>query len=199
MISLTYNGLEQDGKTVTQGGYSTQIVTDEAYTLRVSDKLPLAGVAPLLCAGITTYSPLRHWKVGPGSKVGVVGLGGLGHMALKFATSFGAEVTLFSTSESKRRDAEKLGANHFVITSNPDNFKPLANKLDFIIDTVAGPARLLGLPQHAQPRRHDVLRRHPDRADHRARLQPARPAPQPFELRRRRHGRDAGDARLLRG
>jgi uncharacterized zinc-type alcohol dehydrogenase-like protein len=139
MLSLTYNGTEQDGKTATQGGYSTQIVTDEAYTLRVSDKLSLPGVAPLLCAGITTYSPLRHWKVGKGTKVGVVGLGGLGHMALKFAASFGADVTLFSTSESKRKDAEKLGANHFCITSNPDNFKPLANSLDFIIDTVAAP------------------------------------------------------------
>jgi len=138
-LSLTYNGLEQDGKTPTQGGYSTQIVTDENYTLRVSDKLSLEGVAPLLCAGITTYSPLRHWKVGKGSKVGVVGLGGLGHMALKFAASFGAEVTLFSTSESKRADAKKLGAHHFVITSNPDNFKPLANSLDFIIDTVSAP------------------------------------------------------------
>jgi uncharacterized zinc-type alcohol dehydrogenase-like protein len=136
-LSLTYNGLEQDGKTVTQGGYSTQIVTDEHYVLHVSDKLPLAGVAPLLCAGITTWSPLRHWKVGPGSKVGVVGLGGLGHMALKFAASLGADVTLFSTSESKRKDAARLGANHFCLTSNPDNFKPLANSLDFIIDTVA--------------------------------------------------------------
>ncbi len=138
-MSATYNGLEQDGKTVTQGGYSTQIVTDENYTLHVSDKLSLAGVAPLLCAGITTYSPLRHWGVGKGSKVGVVGLGGLGHMALKFAASFGADVTLFSTSESKRKDAEKLGANHFVITKDPDNFKPLANSFDFIIDTVSAP------------------------------------------------------------
>jgi uncharacterized zinc-type alcohol dehydrogenase-like protein len=139
LLSQTYNGVEQDGKTVTQGGYSTQIVTDENYTLHVSEKLSLPGVAPLLCAGITTYSPLRHWKVGPGSKVGVVGLGGLGHMALKFAASFGADVTLFSTSESKRKDAEKLGANHFCITKNPDNFKPLANSLDFIIDTVSAP------------------------------------------------------------
>jgi len=138
-LSLTYNSLEQDGKTVTQGGYSTQIVTDEHYTLSVSDKLSLPGVAPLLCAGITTYSPLRHWKVGPHSKVGVVGLGGLGHMALKFAASFGADVTLFSTSESKRADAEKLGANHFVITKHAENFKPLANSLDFIIDTVSAP------------------------------------------------------------
>ncbi len=139
LISLTYNGVEQDRKTVTQGGYSTQIVTDEHYTLRVSDKLPLAGVAPLLCAGITTYSPLRHWGVKKGSKVGVVGLGGLGHMALKFAASFGADVTLFSTSESKRKDAEKLGAAHFCNTKDPENFKALANSLDFIIDTVSAP------------------------------------------------------------
>jgi alcohol dehydrogenase (NADP+) len=138
-LSLTYNSVEQDGKTVTQGGYSTQIVTDENYTLHISDKLSLPGVAPLLCAGITTYSPLRHWKVGPGSKVGVAGLGGLGHMALKFAVAFGAEVTLFSTSESKRADAKKLGAHHFVLTSEPDNFKPIANTLDFIVDTIAAP------------------------------------------------------------
>ncbi len=137
LISTTYNGVEQDGKTHTMGGYSTQIVTDEAYTLHVSDKLSLPAVAPLLCAGITTYSPLKHWKAEKGSKIGVVGLGGLGHMALKFAASFGAEVTLFTTSKSKQADAERLGAHHVVITSNP--FKPLANKLDFIVDTVSAP------------------------------------------------------------
>jgi len=139
LLSQTYNGLEQDRKNATQGGYSTQIVTDEHYTLQVSDKLSLPGVAPLLCAGITTYSPLRHWKVVSGSKVGVVGLGGLGHMALKFAASFGAEVTLFSTSESKRKDAEKLGAAHFVNTKDAANFKAVSRSLDFIIDTVSAP------------------------------------------------------------
>jgi uncharacterized zinc-type alcohol dehydrogenase-like protein len=94
-------------------------------------------VAPLLCAGITTYSPLRHWKIGRGHKVGVVGLGGLGHMAVKLAHSFGAEVTLFSTSKSKQADAKRLGAHHFVVTADPENFKPPANQLDFIIDTVS--------------------------------------------------------------
>jgi uncharacterized zinc-type alcohol dehydrogenase-like protein len=136
-LAPTYNGYEMDRKTPTYGGYSAHIVVDEAYTLRVSDKLPLEGVAPLLCAGITTYSPLRHWKVERGTKVGVVGLGGLGHMAVKFAVSFGAEVTLFSTSKSKEQDARRLGAHHFVITSDPENFKPLANQLNFIIDTVS--------------------------------------------------------------
>jgi alcohol dehydrogenase (NADP+) len=138
-MSATYNGYEQDHKTPTYGGYSTHIVVDENYTLHISDKLPLEGVAPVLCAGITTYSPLRHWKVGKGSKVGVVGLGGLGHMAVKFAASFGAEVTLFSTSKSKQADAKRLGAHHFVVTPDPANFKPLANQLDFIIDNVSAP------------------------------------------------------------
>lgn len=97
-LIATYNAYEKDGKTPTYGGYSTQIVVDESYTLKVSEKLSLEAVAPLLCAGITTYSPLRHWKVGKGHKVGIMGLGGLGHMAVKFAASFGAEVTMLSTS-----------------------------------------------------------------------------------------------------
>src|SRR5438552_7863520 len=102
-LVLTYNGLEQDGKTPTYGGYSSHIVVDEHYTLKISPKLLLANVAPLLCAGITTYSPLRHFNVGPGQRVGVVGLGGLGHMAVKLAASMGAEVTVFSTSKPKNR------------------------------------------------------------------------------------------------
>ncbi len=138
-MTVTYNGYERDGKTPTYGGYSTHIVVDENYTLHISDKLPLAGVAPLLCAGITTYSPLRHWKIGKGSKVGVVGLGGLGHMAVKLANSLGAEVTLFSSSKSKQADSKRLGAHHFVHSSDPDNFKPLSNQLDLIIDTVSAP------------------------------------------------------------
>ena len=137
--TVTYNGLERDGKTPTYGGYSTHIVVDQDYALHISDKLSLAAVAPLLCAGITTYSPLRHWKVGPGSKIGVVGLGGLGHMAVKFGAAFGAEVTLFSTSPDKEADARKLGAHHFALSRNPDTFQQLAGKLDFIIDTVSAP------------------------------------------------------------
>jgi uncharacterized zinc-type alcohol dehydrogenase-like protein len=135
----TYNGLERDGKTPTYGGYSTHVVVDENYTLHVSDKLPLEAVAPLLCAGITTYSPLKHWKIGKGSKVGVIGLGGLGHMAVKFGAAFGAEVTLFSTSPGKEADAKKLGAQKFALTSEPDTFKKMAGTLDFIIDTVSAP------------------------------------------------------------
>lgn len=135
----TYNALERDGKTPTYGGYSTQIVVDEKYTLHVSEKLPLSGVAPLLCAGITTYSPLRHLGVGKGHKVGVLGLGGLGHMGVKFAASFGAEVTMLSHSKSKEADAKKLGAHHFALTSDPEVLKSLRNKFDFILNTVSAP------------------------------------------------------------
>lgn len=135
----TYNGLEMDRKTPTYGGYSTQIVTDEKYTLKISPNLPLEGVAPLLCAGITTYSPLRHWKVGKGHKVGILGLGGLGHMAVKLAASFGAEVTMLSTSPSKEVDARRLGAHHFALTSDKEVLKGLRNKFDFIINTVSAP------------------------------------------------------------
>jgi uncharacterized zinc-type alcohol dehydrogenase-like protein len=135
----TYNALERDGKTPTYGGYSTQIVVDEKYTLHVSDKLPLSGVAPLLCAGITTYSPLRHLGVTKGHKVGVLGLGGLGHMGVKFAASFGAEVTMLSHSKSKEADAKKLGAHHFALTSDPEVLKSLRNKFDFILNTVSAP------------------------------------------------------------
>jgi uncharacterized zinc-type alcohol dehydrogenase-like protein len=135
----TYNAYERDGKTISQGGYSSQIVVDQDFVLKVSDKLPIEGVAPLLCAGITTYSPLRHWKVGKGHKVAVLGLGGLGHMAVKFASSFGAEVTMLSTSASKEKDAKRLGAHHFALTKDRDQVKALSNKFDFIINTVSAP------------------------------------------------------------
>ena len=135
----TYNALEKDGKTVTYGGYSKAIVTTEDFVLKVSEKLDLQAVAPLLCAGITTYSPLRHWGVGKGHKVGVLGLGGLGHMAVKFAASFGAEVTMLSHSPSKEADAKRLGAHRFALTSNEETIKSLANHFDFIIDTVSAP------------------------------------------------------------
>jgi uncharacterized zinc-type alcohol dehydrogenase-like protein len=133
----TYNSYEKDGKTVTYGGYSNRIVTTEDFVLKVSEKLPLEGVAPLLCAGITTYSPLRHWKVGKGHKVGVLGLGGLGHMAVKFAVSFGAEVTMLSTSPQKEADAKRLGAHRFALTKDKDQLKELTKYFDFIIDTVS--------------------------------------------------------------
>jgi uncharacterized zinc-type alcohol dehydrogenase-like protein len=133
----TYNALEKDGTTVTYGGYSKQIVADENFVLHVSEKLAIEGVAPLLCAGITTYSPLRKWKVGQGHKVGVLGLGGLGHMAVKFAVSFGAEVTMLSTSPAKEADAKRLGAHKFALTSDETSIKGLGNYFDFIIDTVS--------------------------------------------------------------
>ena len=135
----TYNGRERGTGLTTYGGYSTTIVVNEDYTLHVSDKLPLAGVAPLLCAGITTYSPLRYVGVGKGHKVAVLGLGGLGHMAVKFAVAFGAEVTMLSSSPSKQADAEKLGAHHFALTSDAETMKGLANTFDFILKTVSAP------------------------------------------------------------
>lgn len=135
----TYNARERETNAPTYGGYSTQIVVDEHYTLKVSDKLPLSGVAPLLCAGITTYSPLRHVGVGKGHKVAVLGLGGLGHMAVKFAAAFGAEVTMLSGSPSKEADAKKLGAHHFALTSDEATMKSLAGQFDFILNTVSAP------------------------------------------------------------
>jgi uncharacterized zinc-type alcohol dehydrogenase-like protein len=137
--SPTYNGLEQDKKTPTYGGYSKMIVADQDFVLQISDKLPLQNVAPLLCAGITTYSPLRHWKVGTGHKLAVLGLGGLGHMAVKFGVSFGAEVTMLSSSPSKQEDARKLGAHKFVLTSDREQLKSVQGSFDFIIDTVSAP------------------------------------------------------------
>lgn len=133
----TYNSVELDGKTQTQGGYSSHITVKEKYVLKIKKGLPLERVAPLLCAGITTYSPLKRYGTKKGKKVGVVGLGGLGHMAVKIAKAMGAEVTVFSTSPHKERDAKKLGAKHFVVTKDLKNFTPWLGKLDLIIDTVS--------------------------------------------------------------
>lgn len=137
--AFTYNGTEMDRKTPTFGGYSDSVVVDEAFVLHVSEKLDLAAAAPLLCAGITTYSPLRHWNTKKGDKVGVVGLGGLGHMAVKLAAAMGAEVTMLSTSKSKEADARRLGAHHFGLTSDEATFKELAGRFDLIIDTISAP------------------------------------------------------------
>jgi uncharacterized zinc-type alcohol dehydrogenase-like protein len=134
----TYNGKDYDG-TPTFGGYAKHIVVRADYAFTISHKLDLAATAPLLCAGITTYSPLRNWKVGPGKKVGIVGLGGLGHMALKFAHAFGAHVVQFTTSESKVADAKKLGAHEVIITKNADELAKHANTFDFILDCVSAP------------------------------------------------------------
>ncbi len=137
--AMTYNGTEMDRRTPTYGGYSKQVVVDERFTLRLSPDLDLAGTAPLLCAGITTYSPLRHWRAGKGTRVGVVGLGGLGHMAVKLAASMGAEVTMLSTSRAKEPDARRLGAHHFALTSDPATFTRLAGHFDLLLDTVSAP------------------------------------------------------------
>lgn len=166
---FTYNGIDKIDGSVTYGGYSTQIVVDENFVLQIPKEFKekdLAGVAPLLCAGITTYSPLRHWKIGKGSRVGVVGIGGLGHVAIKIAHAMGAYVVVFTTSESKIKEAKKLGANEVVISKNEEEMKKFTNSLDFIINTVAashnldafmtllkldGTMCLIGAPAHPHP------------------------------------------------
>ena len=135
--SLTYNGVERDGKTPTQGGYSNKIVVDENYVLRIPDKLPLDRAAPLMCAGITLYSPLKHWKAGPGRKVAIIGFGGLGHMGVKIAHALGAQVTVLSHSLKKLEDAKRMGAHHFYETSDPKTFENLKGYFDLIVNTVS--------------------------------------------------------------
>ncbi len=165
----TYNGKLKLTGEVTYGGYSTQIVVNDKFVLQIPVQFQdadLAGVAPLLCAGITTYSPLRHWKVGKGKKVGVVGLGGLGHMALKLGHAMGAQMVLFTTSASKTQDAKRLGADEVVISKNADEMKKHINSLDFILNTVSishnldpfldllkvdGTMCLVGVPEHPHP------------------------------------------------
>ena len=135
----TYSAYEKDGKTLTQGGYSSKIVVDERFVLKIPEKLAPEKAAPLLCAGITTYSPLKQWNIGKGHKIAVIGLGGLGHMAVKFAAAFGADVTVLSTHASKKADAHKLGAHNFVLTTNEEQAKSVAGKFDFILDTLSAP------------------------------------------------------------
>jgi uncharacterized zinc-type alcohol dehydrogenase-like protein len=136
-MTPTYNGLERDGVTPTMGGYSDGYVIHENYAVKIPASLDLAAVAPLLCAGITLYSPLKHWKAGPGKKVAVMGLGGLGHMGVKFAHALGAEVTVLSHSPTKEADARNLGADHFVVTSDPAQLKSVRRKFDLILNTVS--------------------------------------------------------------
>ena len=165
-MTLTYNSPEKQTGTMTYGGYSDRIVVDQDFVLRVSDKLDPAAVAPLLCAGITMYSPLRHWEVGATSKVGIVGLGGLGHMGVKLAHALGAEVTLFTTSPDKTADARRLGADQVVVSRDADQMAKQANRFDLIIDTVAashdlgayigmlkrdGTLCLVGVPEQPHP------------------------------------------------
>jgi uncharacterized zinc-type alcohol dehydrogenase-like protein len=134
--TYTYNSPDRVDGSNTYGGYSEKIVVSEKFVVRIPDSLDFAGAAPLLCAGITTWSPLRHWKVGKGSKVAVIGLGGLGHMALKLAKAMGAEVTLFTRSPGKEADARRLGAGNIVLSTDPAQMKAAANSFDLIIDTV---------------------------------------------------------------
>ncbi len=136
-MTLTYNFPDKHSGGVTYGGYSDSIVVDERFVLRVPANLDLAGAAPLLCAGITTYSPMRHWGVGKGKKVGVVGLGGLGHMAVKFAHALGAHVVVFTTSPNKKDDALRLGADEVVVSRNADEMKKHAGSFNFILDAVS--------------------------------------------------------------
>ncbi|WP_413288427.1 NAD(P)-dependent alcohol dehydrogenase [Bdellovibrio sp. HCB337] len=133
----TYNSFEKDGVTPTQGGYSNVIVVDENYVLRIPNSIPLDKAAPLLCAGITLYSPLMHWKAEPGKRVAIMGMGGLGHMGVKIARALGADVTVLSHSDKKREDALKMGAHHFVSTHNPQVLKEHRGKFDLIINTVS--------------------------------------------------------------
>jgi len=136
-VTLTFNSPDKHLGGVTYGGYSDSIVVDERFVLRVPSNLDLAGAAPLLCAGITTYSPMRHWGITAGKKVGVVGLGGLGHMGVKFARAFGAHVVVFTTSPRKKEDALRLGADEVVVSRNADEMRKHAVSFDFILDTVS--------------------------------------------------------------
>ena len=135
--TLTYNGVERDGETHTQGGYSNKIVVDENYVLRIPDNLPLDRTAPLMCAGITLYSPLVYWKAGPGRKVAIIGFGGLGHMGVKIAHALGAQVTVLSHSLRKQEDAKRMGADQFYATSDSKTFEVLKGHFDLIVNTVS--------------------------------------------------------------
>ena len=134
--TLTYNDVDRHDQLPTQGGYSNQIVVSHKFVVKVPETLHLAGAAPLLCAGITTWSPLRHWQVGPNSKVAVIGLGGLGHMAIKLAKALGAEVSLFTRSANKEEDAKRLGADHIILSTKEEDMAKVKNHFDLIIDTV---------------------------------------------------------------
>jgi uncharacterized zinc-type alcohol dehydrogenase-like protein len=138
----TFDALERDGKSITKGGYSNGIVVDQGYVVSVADSLDPAATAPLMCAGVTLYSPLKEWGAGPGKKVGIIGLGGLGHMGVKFAHALGAHVTVFSHSESKRTDALGMGADDFIVTTDGTVFETHKKQFDLIINTVSAPIDL---------------------------------------------------------
>src|SRR6202046_3654131 len=160
--TMTYGSIDKDG-TATQGGYSQAIVVNENFVVKIPDSIPLDAAAPLLCAGITLYSPLRHWKAGPGTRVAIIGLGGLGHVGVKLGAALGAEVTVLSQSLKKMEDGLRLGASHYYATSDPDTFKKLRNSFDLMLNTVSANLDLsaylklldvdgtmveLGIPEH---------------------------------------------------
>ncbi len=195
----TYGGVEKETGRPTRGGYSNQIVVTEKFVLRLSDKLDPAAAAPLLCAGITTWSPLQHWKVGKGQKVGVVGLGGLGHMGVKLAHALGAHVVLFTTSPGKADDARRLGADEVVVSKNAAEMAKHAGSFHFILNTVAAPHDLDAFLVLLKRDGVMVPRRRARRAAPLPRrVQPHHGPPHARRLADRRHPGDPGDARLLR-
>lgn len=195
----TYNFPTPDEPGWTLGGYSQNIVVHERYVLRIRHpEAQLAAVAPLLCAGITTYSPLRHWNVGPGKKVGVVGIGGLGHMGIKLAHAMGAHVVAFTTSESKREDARQLGADEVVVSRNAEEMVAHTKSFDFILNTVAAPHDLDALLVLLKRDGTMALVGAPATPSFAECLQPDHEAAHPRRVDDRRHPRDPGDARFLR-
>ena len=197
-LTLTFNSPDKHLGGVTYGGYSDSIVVDEHFVLRVPSNLDLAGAAPLLCAGITTYSPMRHWGVTKGKKVGVVGLGGLGHMGVKFAHALGAHVVVFTTSPGKKEDALRLGADEVVVSRNADEMKKHAGSFDFILDAVSADHDINAYLNLLRRDGNLTLVGAPAKPLARLCLRPDHGTPQSLRLAHRRHRRDPGDARLLR-
>src|SRR3954451_25434389 len=196
----TYGSVDRDG-TITSGGYSDHVIVDEDFVVRVPDGLPLDAAAPLLCAGITTYSPLRHWNAGPGKRVAVVGLGGLGHMAVKIAHAVGAHVSVLSQSLRKQEDGLKLGADAYYAPSDDATFTELAGRFDLIINTVSAPldmGRFLSLLRTDGALVNVGAPPEPSGATLRSRLRADPAAPHLRGLGDRRDPRNAGDARILR-
>lgn len=193
--NFTYNSIGKDGQP-TQGGYSEAIVVDENYVLRIPDVLPLDVAAPLLCAGITLYSPLRHWNAGANTRVAIIGLGGLGHMGVKLGAAMGADVTVLSQSLKKMEDGLRLGAKSYYATADPDTFRKLRGGFDLILNTVSanGPRPV---PEPAGRRRHTRGTGYPRAPHGRAGVRASAHATQPGRVQHRRDRRDPGDAQFL--
>ena len=194
---MTYNGTGYDGEK-TMGGYSQQVVVSERFTLGIPEGIELDAAAPLLCAGITTYSPLKRWGAGPGKKVAVIGMGGLGHMAVKIAAALGAEVTVLSRTLDKQEDAKRLGAAHHFATKDDATFTRTPRTFDLIINTVSADLPMDAYMALLRPRRRPGQRRPAVQAVRDRALLRRRRQPGPRRLEHRRHRRDPGDARLLR-